>query len=196
MITTGGSFMRTFPLLSALALLILAACAPSAQAIQTAIARTQAAGGMSAEFTLQLNKLLEDGATLTAMTIQGTTLPEYRMQLAQTKGDYSLALTAQTGNGIPAEVVDELNQAFTAWELARFAWDARLNGGQAPRAPDVGGYRELVEYVGLEGLPFVGGIPGEGPVDQDRVLPVLFSLGADHFGQAQYLLIAEMKKSP
>ena len=185
--------MKQFTVLSMLALLMLSACAPSAEAIQTAIAQTQAVR-MSDKLTNRLNKLLEDGATLIAMTIQGTSFQEYRQQLAQAKGDYSLALSAQSGSsGIPPEAIDELNHAFTGWDLAQTVWYAKLNGGEAPHAPDAVRYPELVEYVGLDQLPFTGGAPGEGAVDPDRVLRTLLSLATDHFMVVQGLLLDQMQ---
>ncbi len=127
--------MKQFTLRSILALLMLSACAPSAAAIQTAIAQTQAAGGMSDKLTGRLNTLLEEGATLNAMTVQGLTFQEYRQQLARVKGAFSVALSAQSASkNILAEVVEELNQAFMGWDLALSVWDAKLNGGEAPHA--------------------------------------------------------------
>jgi hypothetical protein len=185
--------MKQFTLLSILALLMLSACAPSAEAIQTAIAQTQAAGGMSDKLTSRLNKLLEDGATLNAMAIQGTTFPEFRQQLAQAKGDYSLALSAQSsGSSIPPEAIEALNQAYTGWDLAQTVWYAKLNGGEAPHAPDAVRYAELVSYVGLEQLPVVGS-GSESYVDPERVLRVLLSLATDHFMVAQDLLLDAMQ---
>ncbi len=186
--------MKQFTLLSMLALLMLSACAPSAQAIQTAIAQTQAAGRMSDRLTNRLNRLLEEGSTLSAMTIQGCTFAEFRQQLARAKGAYSLALSAQAGDqGIAPEAVTELNLAFTGWDLARSVWDAKSNGGGAPHAPDAVRYPELVEYVGLDKLPFVGGVPGEGDVEQNRVIGILWGMATDHFGLAQDLVLDAMQ---
>lgn len=186
--------MKRFTLLYIVASLMLSACAPSAEAIQAAIAQTQAAAGMSDTLKTRLNRLLEAGATLNATTLQGFTLQEYERLLAQAKGDYSLALSAQSpGSSIPAEAVTELNLAFTGWDLARSVWDAKVNGGGAPQAPDAVRYAELVEYFGLEGLPFVSGVPGEGPVDQDRVLNSLLIQAMEHFGLAQDMLLAAMR---
>ncbi len=184
---------------------ILSACAPatpSPQAIQTAIAQTQSATtqtatGMSGEFASRLNKLVEEGSTLTAMTVQGITFSEFRQQLARAKGAYGVALSAQTGAGptkeIGSEAIDALNQAFTGWDLALSVWDAKQSGSGAPHAPDAVRYAALVEYVGLEKLPFVGGVPGEGDVDADQAIRLLLSMATDHWGKAQDLLIATMQ---
>src|SRR5512144_2965840 len=98
MSTPGGNTMKQFTLLSILALLMLSACAPSAGAIQTAIAQTQAAGGTSDKLTGRLNVLLEEGATLNAMSVQGVTFQDFRQQLARVKGAYSVALSAQSAS--------------------------------------------------------------------------------------------------
>jgi hypothetical protein len=200
MITLGGYTMRQFTVLSIVAFLTLSACAPSTpstpspHAIQTAIAQTQAAAEKPDQFSNRLNRLLEEGATLNAMTIQGVTFPEFRLQLAHAKGAYSLALSAQSGSrSIPPEGITELNLAFTGWDLARSVWDAKLNGGGAPHAPDAVRYAELVEYVGLDKLPFVGGVPGEGDVDQDQVIRILWGMATDHFTGVQALLLDEMR---
>jgi hypothetical protein len=187
--------MKQLTLLSIAALLMLSACAPSAEAVQTAIAQTQAAAGMSDTLTNRLNRLLEAGATLNAMTMQGFTFEDFERQLAQAKGDYSLALSAQSqSSSIPPEAVTELNAAFTGWDLTRSVWDAQLNGGGAPQAPDAVRYPELVEYVGLDKLPFVGGVPGEGPVDPDQVIRILLYQAMEHFGRAQDVLLAAMRQ--
>ncbi len=189
--------MKQFTVLSILALLMLSACASSAQAIQTAIAQTQTAGRMSDKLEGRLNQLLEEGATLNAMTIQGTTFSEFRQQLARVKGAFSVALSAQSGvepsRGISPEAIDRLNHAFMGWDLALSVWDAKLNGGEAPHAPDAVRYPELVDYVGLDQLPFKGGTPGEGDVDQDQVIRLLMYLATDHFGAAQTLLLDQMQ---
>jgi hypothetical protein len=100
--------------------------------------------------TSRLYKLLEEGAALNAMTAQGATFEEFRQQLAQAKGSYSLALSAQSASSsIPPEAVAELDAAFTGWDLADSVWNAKLNGEGAPQAPDAVRYPELVEYVGL-----------------------------------------------
>ena len=182
---------------------IVSACAPSTpptpspQAIQTAIAQTQAAGRMADEFASRLNKLVEEGSTLTAMTIQGCTFSEFRQQLARAKGAYGVALSAQSGAGpdqeIGAEAIDELNRAFTGWDLALSVWDARQNGGGAPHAPDAVRYAELVQYVGLDKLPFVSGVPGQGDVDAEQAIRLLLSTATEHWGKAQGLLIQKMQ---
>ncbi len=185
--------MRRLTLLALLAVLMLSACAPSAQAVQTAIAETQAAG-MSDLLISRRHRLLEETSTLSAMTIQGVTFEDYCLQLARAKGSYTLALSAQSPEqGIAPEVVTELNKAFTGWDLARSVWDAELHGGGAPHAPDAVRYSELVEYVGLENLPFVGGVPGEGDVDSDQAVRKLMGMATDHFGTAQYLLLDQMR---
>jgi len=186
--------MRRFTLLSSLALLMLSACAPSAGAIQTAIAQTQAAGPASGVLASRLYKLLEEGSTLNAMTVQGVTFQEYRQQLARVKGAFSVALSAQSASAsISPEVVNEMNLAFTGWDLALSVWDAKSNGRGAPHAPDAVRYPELVEYVGLDKLPFTGGVPGEGEVDQDHVIRILLARAMDHFTAAQDLVLNEMK---
>jgi len=186
--------MKRFALLSIVALLILSACAPSAEAVQTAIAETEAATGMSDVLANRLNRLLEAGATLNAMTMQGFTFEEFERQLAVAKGDYSLALSAQSSSSsIPPQAVTELNAAFTGWDLTRSVWSAQLNGGGAPQAPDAVRYPELVEYVGLDKLPFTSGVPGEGPVDPDQVIRMLLYLAMEHFGLAQDVLLAAMR---
>ncbi len=180
--------MKRFTLLSILVLLMLSACAPSAEAIQTAIAQTQAVGPTSDKLTGRLDKLLDEGATLNAMTVQGLTFQEYRQQLARAKGAFSVALSAQSmSKSIPPEVIGELNQAFTGWDLALSVWDAKSNGGGAPHAPDAVRYPELVSYVGLEQLPVVG-TGSESYVDQDRVIRTLWYLAMDHFNTAQDLI--------
>ncbi len=184
--------MKQFTLLSLLALLMLSACAPSAEAVQTAIAETQTAGGMSDKLTGRLNTLLEEGATLNAMTIQGVAFQEYRQQLARAKGAYSVALSATSAtSSIPPEVIEELNLAFTGWDLALSVWDAKLNGGEAPHAPDAVRYSELVSYVGLEQLPVVGS-GSESYVDQDQVIRTLWYLARDHFTLAQGMVYEQM----
>jgi hypothetical protein len=190
---TGGNNMKDFPLLSILGLLILSACAPAAQAIQTAMAQTQATARMSDLLISCLNKLLEDGATLCNMSAQSFTLPEFRQKLARTKGDHALVLAAPSGKGIAPEAVTELNQAITGWDLAHSVWYAKLNGWGAPRAPDAVRYSELVDYVGVEKLPFVGGVPGAGEVEQDQVIGILLGMATEHFSAAQALLIGEMQ---
>jgi hypothetical protein len=176
---------------------ILSACAPSTpspQAIQTAMAQTQTAGGMSDLLISRLHRLLEEGATLTAMTIQGVTFPQFREQLARAKGAYSLALAAQSPDkGMTPETIEALNLTFTGWDLAHSVWDAKTNGGEAPHAPDAGRYAALVEYVGLEKLPFAGGVPGQGDVDSDQAIRMLLSMAVDRWGAAEYLLVDEIR---
>ncbi len=184
--------MKKLTLLSILALLMLSACAPSAEAIQTAIAQTQAAGGNSDKLTGPLNTLLQEGSTLIAMTMQGTTFAEYRQQLARVKGAWSLALGAQSpSKDMPPQLVEEMNQAFTGWDLALSVWDAKMNGGEAPHAPDAGRYPELVSYVGLEELPVVGS-GAESYVDQNKVIRILLSRAMDHFMTVEGLVLDEM----
>ena len=177
--------------------ILVSGCAPSAPAVQTVIAPTQTAAGMDDVLKSRLYKLIEEGSTLSAMTIQGVTFPEFRQQLARAKGAYSVALSAQSGAGpdkeIGAENITELNRAFTAWDLALSVWDAKLNGGGAPHAPDAVRYAALVEYVGLDKLPFVSGVPGEGDVDQARVIQMLWGMASDHFIAAQDLLLDKMR---
>ncbi len=177
--------------------LIGSACAPAApspQAIQTAIAQTQAAQPAPSQLNNRLNRLLEEGSTLTAMTIQGVNFAEYRQQLARAKSAYSLALSAQSlDHPISPESITTLNLAFTGWDLALSIWDARQNGTGAPHAPDAVRYAQLVEYVGLDKLPFVGGVPGQGDVDQDQVIRMLLSMATDHFTAAQDLLFQDMR---
>ncbi len=189
--------MKHLILLSTLASLLLSACAPSAEAIQTAIAQTQTAGEMSDQFRGRLYKLLEEGSTLCAMINQTVTYPEFRLQLAQVKGAFSVALSSQTGSGPGKEIgpdnIDKLNHAFMGWDLAFSVWDARLNGGEAPHAPDAVRYPELVDYVGLDKLPFVGGVPGEGDVEQLPVITILMGMGCDYFGLAQDQLLEAMR---
>ncbi len=181
--------MKRFTLVSTLALLMLSACAPSAEAIQTAIAQTPAAGGPSDRLTRALDQLLQEGATLSAMTIQGVTFSEYRQQLARVKGAFSVALSAQSpSRNMPSQVVEEMNQAFTGWDLALSVWDAKQNGGAAPRAPDVGRYPELVTYIGLEQLPMVGS-GSESSVDQNQVIRILLSLARDHYMAVQDMVL-------
>ena len=180
---------------------MLSACAPSTpspQVIQTAIAQTQTAaptqavGRMPDKLTNRLYKLIDEGSTLTAMTIQRNTFSEYRQQLARVKGAYGAALSAQSGGpGIPAEAVERLNHACTAWDLALSVWDAKQNRGEAPHAPDAVRYTELVEYVGLDKLPFVSGVPGEGDVDQDQVVRMLWGTATDDFSYAESILLGE-----
>ena len=184
--------MRQFTMLSMLVLLMLSACAPAAEAIPTANAPTEAAG-MPETFISRLNKLLEEGSTLCAMTAQGITFEEFGRQLAQAKGAYSLALAAQSSKeNIPPEAIFELDATFTGWDLAYSVWDAKLNGGGAPRAPDAVRYPELVSYIGLEQLPVVGSGSGS-YVDQDRVIRILLDLATDHFNAAQPFLLDEMQ---
>jgi hypothetical protein len=167
---------------------LLSACAPSAEAIPTALVQTPEAA-TSDFFASRILKLLEDGSTLSAMTVKGVTFQEFRQQLAETKGAYSLALASQSAEqNIPPEGVAELDLAFTGWDLAYSVWDAQLNGGGAPHEPDAVRYPELVSYVGPGKLPIVGSGSGS-YVDQDRVISILMSLAADHFNAAQGLLL-------
>ncbi len=174
---------------------MLSACAPatpSPQVIQTAIAQTQAAGRLSEKLTNRLDKLIDEGSTLTAMTIQGVTFAEYRQQLARVKGAYGAVLSAQSpSSSVPPEVIERLNHTCTAWDLALSVWDAKQNGTGAPHAPDAVRYAELVEFVGLDKLPFVSGVPGQGDVDQDQVIRMLLSTATDDFSYVQYLLLGE-----
>jgi hypothetical protein len=177
---------------------VVSACAsatpatPSPQLIQTAIAQTQSAGRMSEKLTKRLDRLIDEGSTLVAMTIQGTTFTEYRQQLARFKGAYGSALSATSPtSNIPPAVIEKLNHANTGWDLALSVWDAKQNRNEAPHAPDAVRYTELVEYVGLDQLPFVSGVAGQGDVDPDKVVRMLWNTATDDFGQAQYLLLGE-----
>jgi hypothetical protein len=197
--TMGGimnKFLRTI-LYAAGVAAILSACAPSTpspQAIQTAIAQTQTAGHMSEKLAYRLNRMIDEGSTLVAMTIQGTTFSEYRQQLARFKGAYGAALSASSvDHPIPEEVIIRLSHANTAWDLALSVWDAKQNGGGAPHAPNAVRYKELVEYVGLDKLPFLSGVPGQGDVDANEVIRTLWGTATDDFGYAEYLLLGEVQ---
>jgi hypothetical protein len=182
--------MKQLTLLSILALLLLSACAPSAEAVPTAFPPTQALG-MPDQFTGRLKELLEEGSTLRAMTAQGAAFEEFGQQLERAKGAYSNALAAQSAErNIRPEAIAELDAAFTGWDLAFSVWDAKLNGGEAPRAPDVGGYAELATYVGAEKLPMVGR-GSESYVDPDVVIRILLDLAAEHFEAAKAVLIEQ-----
>ncbi len=177
---------------------ILSACAPAApltpspQDIQTAIAQTQTAGRMSERLTIRVNRMIDEGSTLAAMTIQGTTFSEYRQQLARFKGAYGSIMPDPAGGPyISPEVIERLNHANTAWDLALSVWDAKQNRNEAPHAPDAVRYPELVQFVGLEKLPFVSGVPGEGDVDGDQVIRMLWGTATDDFSYAEYLLLSE-----
>jgi hypothetical protein len=171
---------------------MLSACAPSAEVVQTAIAETQPAG-IPDEFTGRVNALLGAGSTLTAMAGQGVTFEEFSQQLGQAKGAYSLALGAQTAErNMRPEAVGELDAAFTGWDLAHSVWDAKLNGGEAPRAPDVGRYAELATYVGAEKLPMVGS-GSESYVEPDVVIGILMYQATDNFEAAKAVLLEQMQ---
>jgi hypothetical protein len=171
---------------------MLSACAPSAEAVETALAETRPVG-IPDQFTGALNALLEEGTRLSAMTAQGITFEEFSQQLEQAKVTYSMALGAQTAErNMRPEAVGELDAAFTGWDLALFVWDAKLNGGEAPHAPDAGRYAELVSYVGLEQLPMVGS-GAESTVDQEEVIRILLDLATDHFEAAKAVLIADIR---
>jgi hypothetical protein len=184
--------MKRCALLSVLALLLLSACAPSAEAIRTAVVQTQAVATPET-FNSRVNKLLEEGSTLSVLTAQGASFEEFSQQLAKAKEAYSLALAAQTAErNIPPEAIAELDLTFTGWDLAYSVWDAQLHGGGAPHAPDAVRYAELVSYVGLEQLPVVDSGSGS-TVDQDQVISILLDLATEHFNAAQSLLLAEMR---
>lgn len=182
--------MRQSTLLCIVTLMMLSACAPSAEAVQTALAETQPVG-IPDQFTGALNALVGEGTRLSAMTAQGITFEEFSQQLEQAKVAYSMALGAQTAErNMRPEAVGELDAAFTGWDLAHSVWDAKLNGGEAPRAPDVGRYAELATYVGAEKLPMVGS-GSESYVDPDVVIRILMYQATDNFEAAKAVLIAE-----
>jgi hypothetical protein len=80
-----------------------------------------------------------------------------------------------------------LDAAFTGWDLAYAEWDAKLNGAEAPHAPDAERYAELVSYVGPQNLPMVGSGSATS-VDQDQLIGILLDLATDHFEAAKAVL--------
>lgn len=70
-----------------------------------------------ARFRTQADRLLEEGATLTAMTTQGVKQETFANQLAAVKGPYDLML-ASWPSQLDEEIKRSLERAFQAWDYA------------------------------------------------------------------------------
>lgn len=189
-----------------LVMVMLTACAPSAQAIQTAIAQTQAAE-MSAEQKDRFNKVLEDGAMLSSMSEQGVTYSDFNQQLAKVKSNYDLATTAPSAKGISSETKAALDQAFNGWELALHVWDDKnyqiQNAIGAPYAweDDEKRIAEIEAYVGQGGLSRTSAQSiqvdhSNGALKKikfDAGIGLVLAVASEHWKNAQRQLVAEMQ---
>lgn len=149
----------------------------------------------------RLDKLLQDGSTLTAQTAQGVNFADFSQQLALTEGDYSLASAVWPKDFSP-EIQTSFNRAFEGWDLAHYLWNAKIQQLDPPTEPNVNKYSEIVGYAGESNLivqvwgPYA--IPAEYsnkkylPLDEN--ISALLSVAGNYYRTAQAALLAAMKQ--
>ncbi len=147
----------------------------------------------------QMSRVLQEGATLNAMTEQGVNFSDFGDQLAKTRGAYDLALSMW-----PEEFAQDakanFDKAFQGWDLVLYLWNAKINELDNPVEPDINKYQEFVSYSGdklvLEVHPadfIVDSYRGKKYLPFDENISVLMAVSSDYFQAGQTLIMEEMK---
>ena len=126
--------------------LLLAGCAPSAEAIQAAIAQTQTAQPTAtpqipAAHWAAINQLIDDGSTLSVKIETGLTYEEFKAQLVIYKSRHNVVLES-VAEFLPQPVQTAMNRALLGWTLAFNLWSMQESGEEEPNEfsswPDFG----------------------------------------------------------
>jgi len=143
--------------------------------------------------------MLEEGATLTAMTEQGVNYANFGQQLAKVKGAYDLA-TASWPSDFSPDAKGKFDKAFEGWNLTYYLWGLKIGKKDNPVAPDINKYDDIVAYAGdllvTENHPagfIVTKYVGKKFLPFDENISVLLSLASEQFNAGRELLLPELK---
>ena len=154
---------------------------------------------MSDELKSQVLKVLDEGATLTAMTEQGVNYSDFGNQLAKTRGAYNLALSMWADDFAPEARIN-FDKAFEGWDLTLYLWNAKINELDNPVEPDINRFDDFVSYAAKEVVfqiyPYdfmVENYRAKRYLPFDENISILLSVASDYFQQGQTLIQQEMK---
>lgn len=153
---------------------------------------------MSDDLKAKINKVLEDGSTLNAMTEQGVNFSNFGQQLAKTKGDYDLAVAVWPDNVAP-ETKKAFDQAFIGWNYAYYLWDLKIGDKDTPTEPNINKFDDIISYAGAENLRIemhdykfiVENYRGKKYLPFDENIGILLSIASAHFKEAQQAFLNE-----
>ena len=100
----------------------------------------------------KLNKLLDEGDTLNALTEIGVNHTDYGEQLKKIKIAYSIVKSVWPSDFLP-DVKDDLEKALMGWGLADYLWSEKAYG-TPPIEPDHNNYQMFVSYYAADQLIF------------------------------------------
>ena len=114
---------------------LLAGCAPSAAAVQAAIAQTQAAATATpqipAEHRAAIDRLIDDGSLLVSLLENDVTYDAFKTQLVIYRSRHSVVI--ESGEGfLPQPVLTAMKRALLGWSLAYELWSFKIEGIPEP----------------------------------------------------------------
>ncbi len=131
--------------------LLLAGCAPSASAVQTAIAQTQAVVTPPPQIPEAhwdaVDRLIDDGSTLTVLIETGLDFEEFKAQLVTYKSRHDVVLES-IGEFVPRPVQTAMNQALLGWSLAYELLSIKAQGGTEPNEYDWPNFEATMNFLG------------------------------------------------
>ena len=158
----------------------------------------------------KLNKLLDEGDTLNALTEIGVNHTDYGEQLKKIKIAYSIVKSVWPLGFLPDAKVG-IEKALIGWELADYLWSLKIYNSTPPVEPAYNNYQAFVSYYAADQLVFEiypRCVPGYINVDCkydkeekyrgkkyvtfDNISPLL-SIASNDFLKAQSLIREEMK---
>jgi len=118
-----------------LLVVLLAGCAPSAAAVQAAIAQTQVAATATpqipAEHRAAIDRLIDDGSLLVSLLENDVTYDAFKTQLVIYRSRHSVVI--ESGEGfLPQPVLTAMKRALLGWSLAFELWLLKTEGSPEP----------------------------------------------------------------
>jgi len=118
-----------------LLVVLLAGCAPSAAAVQAAIAQTQAAATATpqipAEHRAAIDRLIDDGSLLVSLLENDVTYDAFKTQLVIYRSRHSVVIESAE-EFLPQPVLSAMKRALLGWSLAYELWSLKTEGSPEP----------------------------------------------------------------
>jgi hypothetical protein len=173
--------------------LALVACAPSQASVETAIARTQAAlptEALSPELSARVQKFLEQGSNIAALTEQGVVYVDFREAVGDVAGTFDL-LDATWPDQLPVSVRNDAADAVEGWQLALYLWGLEIGDKDPPVEPSFNRWQDFYAYAGedleMQRYPktLSGSYAGQQYLTFDANISTLMGMGSSFFDEAR-----------
>jgi len=131
-------------------MILLAGCAASETARQTALAETQTAipsPTLDVNFKRQLGSFLDGGLKLKSLTNKGVNYSDYSEQLKATKVSFELAC-AMWPSDFALDAKNNFTKALEGWGMALDLWHYQIEDYDNPVEPDINHFLDYIAYEG------------------------------------------------